>query len=537
MKKIGFVLHSHLPYLLGHGTWPHGVEWLYEAACETYIPLLRVFKRLKKEGIPFGVTINFTPVLSEQLKDERFKKGFIEYLESKIEFAKKDLPLFGELAKFWLEFYEGVLREFEEEGRDIAGAMRELQEDGVIEILTSAATHGYLPLLGFDESVKGQVKEGVRSYKKNFGKEPSGIWPPELGYRPSYIWAPHNGMLPPRKRKGLEEVYQEEGIKFFLVDAHLLKGGKPIGTYLSLFEGLKILWEQSGRGIEMEEKELSPYSIYLASSDGIALPFFTRDPETALQVWSKDCGYPGDANYLEFHKKHFPGGLRYWRITSPSRDLGEKDLYHPEWAEDSLRKHAEHFVSLLSGIKGELVIAPYDTELFGHWWFEGPEWLYLVIKKIHEHGMGTATLSRILEENPPSLVLRLPEGSWGEGGFHWVWLNEWTEWTWRHIYECEKKFFGMAGKIKGELKERILKQLARELLLLQSSDWQFLITTWSARDYAERRFCEHLENFERLYSFLEKESLSAREVSYLEELESRNSLFPDINPHEWLSSA
>jgi len=551
---IAFVLHSHLPYVLGHGTWPHGAEWLYEAASETYIPLYRHFRKLKDEGIDARVTIGLTPVLSEQLVDERFKKGFVEYLNQKIESAKEDKKYFerkkedllSKTAQLWIEFYSNIKETFFHINHDIPAAFRKLQEEGAIEIITSGATHGYAPLLSHDESVKGQIKEGKKSYKRIYGKEPLGLWPPELAYRPRYRWKrPTDGKE--YLRKGVEEIYFEEGIKYFLVDAHLLKGGKPIGTYLSLFEGLKILWERFREQYrELEKKELSVYRPYFAISEGTKKPvgFFTRDPNTALQVWSKDWGYPGDPLYLEFHKKHFPGGHRYWRITNPDGDLATKEPYNPQSVEIPLSNQSDHFVGLIektineTDIENPIIVSPYDAELYGHWWFEGPRWLYLVLKKISASKIAKSiTLSEYFEKYPPELTVGLPEGSWGEGGFHWVWLNEWTEWTWKVIYELEDRFFDLLYKTKRTaLIERLFKQAARELLLLESSDWQFLITTWSARDYAEERVMEHADYLRRILDIIENlkgEGLNREDEEFIRDLEDRDRLFPDIDPYEW----
>jgi len=559
MAKRGFlaiVLHSHLPYVIGHGTWPHGTEWLYEAASETYIPLYKITKRLLNEGLRAGFTVGITPVLAEQLKDDRFKSGFPEYLKNKIESARDDEKYFSssghlqkaKLAYMWASYYEDILKIFNEINEDIPQAFAHLQEEGAIEIITSGATHGYFPLISRDESIRGQVLEGRRTTEKIFGKKPKGIWPPELAYRPSYNWKPPVGGKE-RMRKGLEEIYKEEGIEYFLIDHHLLKGGKAIGTYLSLFEGLKILWDRfKSQYKELEVKETTPLRPYFVVSTGKhkGAATFTREPQTALQVWSRDTGYPGDFAYLEFHKKHFPGGHRYWRITGRNVDLAEKDEYRPDWAEKALEAHSSHFVSLLqqiiweSEVEDGIIVAPYDAELFGHWWFEGPEWLYRVVKKLNDAGnIESITLGEYHDRFPPEIAISIPEGSWGEGGFHWVWLNEWTEWTWKRIYEMEDIFFDLMGEYKNSDVgfKRIMKQFARELLLLQSSDWQFLITTWSARDYAENRFAEHYDYCKNLgriaRGYLSSKKLKDEDKEYLEKLEKMDNLFEDVEPVEW----
>ncbi len=555
---FAFVLHSHLPYVLGHGIWPHGAEWLYEAATETYIPLLMVLERLESKGIKFNFTIGLTPVLQEQLRDLRFKEGLEGYIEQKIDSAREDEVYFSKtgfknranLAVFWQKYFEAVSEYFEKINRDIVGKFAQFQKGGYLEIITSAATHGYLPLLLRDESCYGQVLEGKRAYEKNVGRSPKGIWPPELAYRFSYEWKPPVGNYGSYMRLGVEEIYNKLGISYFLVDHHLIEGGRAIGTYLGLFDALKYLWETQAsayKGREKEEKDLhkSYYVVSPNKNQGAAV--FARDPQTALQVWSRDIGYPGDFVYLEFHKKHFPGGLRYWRITGKDVDLGGKDEYRRDWAEAALLSHSKHFRSLLEKIVSEdanetpVIVAPYDAELFGHWWFEGVEWIERLYEDISRSELvDPISLGEYLDRFPPETVINLPEGSWGEGGFHWVWLNQWTSWTWEKIYEVEAEFFSKALDERFRNNEdytRVVKQLGRELLLLQSSDWQFLITTWSARDYAERRVVIHYEYCKRLLEMVDKiksgMELSLEDKNFLTEVEQKDSLFENIEPFEW----
>ena len=550
---LAFVLHSHLPYVVGHGRWPHGAEWLHEATAETYIPILKVLNKLAEEGIRPAITIGITPVLQEQLRDPRFKSGFKEYVKNKIESAKNDQKEFAKLgfkrrekvAHFWIDFYSQTLEYFEKINEDILGQFKKLQDEGQIEIITSAATHGYLPLLLKDESVDLQVRVGREAYLHNLGVKPEGIWPPELAYRPAYRWKPPVGEYPEYDRAGVEEFYSKYGINYFLVDQHLLKGGKAIGTYLSIFEGLKALWEKFQKEVNIiAETERKPYKPYYAISPNRDKPvgFFTRDPESALQVWSRDWGYPGNPNYLEFHKRHFPGGHKYWRVTDPKADLAAKEEYDPEATRGPLEEQSEHFVGIVEGIvasnqmdeRPPIVVSPYDSELFGHWWFEGPEWLYLVIKKLNARGnVKTVTLSEYFEKYPPIEVVTLPEGSWGEGGFHWVWLNENTEWTWKHIYSVESRIYPILDELKakgGDDAQLLWSLLVRQLLLLQASDWQFLITTWSARDYAEARFSMHKENIEKLMeiarNFLREGKLSNRD--FLQALDEKAPLFKEV---------
>ena len=563
LGSFSFVLHSHLPYVLNHGRWPHGTDWLHEAALGCYLPLLRTIMKLDAKGIRSGVTLGVSPVLAEQLADPSFHLEFREYLKVRLDYARQNQREFidqgqeemAELAQFWLDHIKGV-REFYEDtlGRDILGGFKKLAQKKTLELMTCAATHGYFPLLSTDASLRLQTAQAVRTHERHFGEKPVGMWLPECAYRPSYDWAPPNSRKKPIPRKGVEEILAEFGIRFFITDSHMLEGGEAIGTYLDRFKALRGLWERYEKGALPKEKQADRstcFSYWVASrekQDAVAA-VFARDPETALTVWSAEVGYPGDGWYLDFHKKHFPGGLKYWRVTKAKSDLAEKEVYEPWRIEDRLNENADHFVSVVKKrLKAHLkaagkpghVTAPFDTELFGHWWFEGPRFLEKVLNRLSgDPDIELISCGEKLRNDPPREVISLPEGSWGQGGFHWIWLNEDTEWTWPKIYECEKilgKLKRLAKEPKGVLK-KALDQAARELLLLQASDWQFLISTWSARDYAELRFSEHYSAFKRLAkivsSLSEGKQVGQGDLFFLEEISQRDSLFPDLDLNDW----
>ncbi len=571
-KKTGsftFVLHAHLPYVLAHGRWPHGMDWLNEAAAETYIPLLNVLTDLVAEGRSPRLTLGLTPVLCEQLADEDFKAEFEEYLVRKMEAAEENRNTFEKWnrqrlslrAQEWHVHFEGIKRDFQERyHRDIVGAFRELQDAGHLEIITCAATHGYLPLLGTDENVYAQVRVGVESYRHHFGRRPRGIWLPECAYRPAYRWSPpvETSALPREiYRQGLEQILAENDLEYFIVDSALLRGGKAIGVYIDRFEALRRLWKQFEEQYQErpEDREKSPRQAYVAGhplEGRRPVVVFTRDPRTGLQVWSGEHGYPGDGWYLDFHKKHYPGGHRYWRVTSSGSDLAEKAEYEPDQALKRISENAAHFVGLAKDILGDyhrqtggkgILCAPYDAELFGHWWFEGPLWLKQVLTGMdRDENLELTTCGRYLDEARPVEVVSLPEGSWGQGGYHYIWLNEWTEWTWRHIYEDEGRLAALIKEFgatpKDDKLRDILTHMARELLLLEASDWQFLISTWAARDYAELRLVEHHASFQRLSHMAERygrqQWVDPGEWTFLGECQRRNKLFPFMRL-EWFA--
>jgi len=561
-EKLGsfcLTLHSHLPWVLGHGIWPHGTSWVNEAAAETYIPLLQEVNKLIDEGYHPKFTLGLTPVLCEMLSHPSFIEGFIGYLDEKVGAALADLDDFTEnkyekgrirLSKWWEEFYERTRDDFIHKfNRDIVGGFKKLQDDGLLDIITCGATHGYSPLLSKDSSIDAQFKVAIENYKRHFGRAPTGTWLPECAYRPGYKWKnPLSGEE--FDRPGIEYFLAKNGLKYFFVDSALLLGGKSQGVYAARFPLLKELWKQFASQYEEipTSFEKSQYESYLVSTQSAESPvaFFTRDEKTGIVVWSGEHGYPGCQEYLDFHKKHYPGGLRYWKVTGPKVDLGEKMLYWPDDVPAKLDENAGHYINLIKDIlrayKGDygkpgMIVAPYDCELFGHWWFEGNWWLARVLRWIEDDPEIDLTNTRIsLNQNPPNKVVSIIEGSWGQGSSHWVWLNEWTTWTWKLIYDVEnktEKIMTKYGTTTDENLKKILKQLARESLLLQSSDWQFLITTWSARDYAENRVSLHYENFNRLHAMAERygsgEQVDEGEWHFLGTLEVNDGLFPEID--------
>ncbi len=556
-----FVLHAHLPYVLSHGRWPHGTDWLSEAAAETYMPIIRVMRELIDEGVTPHLTVDISPVLAEQLADDSFKDEFIEYLEQKIEAAKNDSEEFYkydqknmlEMSHFWEKYYRDLLDRFNTINRDIIAEFRKLQDEGYLEIMTCGATHGYFPLLSRDESLQAQVKAAVKSHKRHFGKAPRGIWLPECAYRPAYRWkkpVEDGTSQEPYPRKGSDEFLSENGLEFFIVDTALLKGGKSAGVYIDRFESLRVLWDQMEKEFHprKEEAEKSPRNVYLVSSapEGKKpVAVYTRDSETGLLVWSGEDGYPGDGNYLDFHKKRFPGGHRYWAVTSPKSDLADKLEYNRETAVSRTPENAAHYASVITALlrdnyektgKAGILVAPYDAELFGHWWFEGPLFLKEVIRHIAiDKDIELTGLGQHLDREKPFEVVQLPEGSWGQGGYHYIWLNQWTDWTWKRIYECEDRMVELAsnyGDADNPLLVDIVKQAARELMLLSASDWQFLISTWSARDYAELRISEHYNDFKKLAELADKvasgKTPTKGETAFLHDCQSRDRLFADI---------
>ncbi len=515
------------------------------------MPLLRMMDRLASELPRAHLTVGVTPVLAESLASPRFHEGFLRYLADRQARAERDGEAsrkagdsVGEgLASSWSRFYAGLRSDFEDRyGGNLIAAFRRLQDRGAIELLTSAATHGYLPLLGREEDIEAQVRCGVASYRRHFGRAPRGIWLPECAYRPAGPWARPVGPARTSPRPGLESVLAREGLRYFFVDTHLVAGGAPLGTYEDRVEERRLDATSPARGF-------SPNDAYRMAGEGAAgrVCVLARDPRSSVQVWSADVGYPGDGAYLEFHRKRGADGLRYWRVTDRRLPLDAKLVYDPAAAAERVRAHADHFADVVretlrthrqnTGRPG-VVVAPFDAELFGHWWFEGLSWLEAVLRNL-SGDVETTTASEYLEVHPPRAAIRLPEGSWGQGGHHWVWLNDGTRWIWELVYRAEDRFsdtLNASPAAPTAEHTRILRQLARELVLLEASDWPFLVTTVAARDYAEARVHLHSDTFDWLLTLLERLGdgpLGAEDGRRLGDVESRDSLFPDVDLAWW----
>jgi 1,4-alpha-glucan branching enzyme len=549
--KVGgftFVLHSHLPYCRNAGRWPHGEEWIHEAALGTYIPLLDALYDLKQEGCPYKLTLGITPVLVEQLADSLVIDHMAEFIEDKISRAQADVSRFekdGEghllyLAQFYLDRYRHILASFNERfGRKIVSAFKELQDEGYVEIATSAATHAYLPLLERDSSIYGQLQTGKVNYQRHFAKSPSSIWLPECGYRPAY-YAGSSGKS--YVKPGLEYFLAQLGLTCFFAETHTVEGGEPVG---------KAREEVIGPYASISRRYVVPLSQYPEPTQRTTyLPYWVQTPEvavigrdnrTSMQVWSAEWGYPGDFNYREFHKKDGISGLQYWKVTGAKVDLANKEYYDPYWAGQRVIEHSSHYAHLVEELitnlyqetgKFGIISAAYDTELFGHWWFEGVDWIKEVLRRLSGSELvELTTASGFIQNHPPEDVLALPESSWGLGGGHFTWQNADTDWMWPIIHSAELRMETLVAKYpkaSGAMKE-VLNQAARELILLQSSDWPFLITTGQARFYAENRFLEHVSRFQQLADMAESGHPDKAALALCRQLWELDKIFSDID--------
>ena len=562
------ILHTHLPWVLHHGTKVHGVDMVAEAVAECYIPLLNVFNDLLDEGIPPKVTLDISPVLCEQLEHPDFKKYCVKYFDTMIEGAIEDEKEFEKwghdphqvyLARFWRQWYSDRKRDYiEKYDKSIVRALKRLQDEGAIEVMTCGATHGYLPLLGLDRSVNLQIKAAVENYKKYFGRDPKGIWLPECAYRPSYEWHSLIPVAPfniPHLRSGVEQFLANHGLNYFVTDQFHIERTWPIGQYVEGNKDNFVSVHSDNFYHKDGEFDKSPLKIYnIASSDKVeygTAACFARHENISMQVWSGEVGYPGEPNYLDFHKKRLESMLRYWRITDVKIDMLYKQYYHPDWIWEKLDHQSNHFIHHIENTlnhyhnttgKFGTLSAPFDTELFGHWWFEGPEFLRYVIKGLHHSPyVNMATASEQLYKVKPEEVVGLPEGSWGANRNHDVWSNGQVTWTWEYLYNDERRMRAIYEKYPPKDQtpkmRRIMTQALRELLLQQASDWQFLITTAGAKEYSIQRLHNHHSDFNLLCDLVEeyanKKKLSKAQDQHLKELEERNSVFPELKLEWW----
>ena len=519
---LAIVLHAHLPFV-HHPEHESFLEedWLFEGITETYAPLLLVMERLRRDGEHFRVTMSLTPTLLEMLARPLLRNRYLRYLGKRVELADRESrrksrsdqerrtarhyhERFSEVEAFFRARHEG----------DLVGAFRELQDAGYLEILGSAATHGFLPLMLTPNAVRAQVAVGLATAERHLGRRPRGFWLPEMAFRP-----------------GVDAVLAEEGVEYTLVDAHAILNAYPTAV--------------------------SGVHAPVRCPSGVVA--FGRDIESSKQVWSAEEGYPGDGAYREFYRDlgydgeyddvepylHADGirrnlGIKYHRITGRVA-LHEKQLYDRDPAMDKAGEHAGHFVFCrqhqLNFLKGRiqaapLVVAAYDAELYGHWWYEGPEFLETVFRRCRyvTDSFGLCTLGEYKNEHPAGQVCMPSSSSWGDKGYFEVWLNGSNDWIYRHLHKAEERMVALATTWHDNAPEAdilaALNQAARELLLAQSSDWAFLMTTGTAAPYAEKRTRNHLHRFTTLYQMIRSGSVNPDVVAGLYAM---NPIFPDID--------
>ncbi len=520
---LALVLHAHLPFVR-HPEHEKFLEeaWLFEAITECYVPLIQVMDGWLRDGMQTRLTLTLTPPLCAMLLDPLLQDRYTRHLGGLIELAEKEIHrthwdrTFRELAWMYHHRFTSARDTYLAYGRNMVGAFRKFQEQGRLEIITCAATHGLLPLLAnHPPSIRAQILVARDHYRSCFGCDPRGIWLPECAYV-----------------EGVEHVLQEANIRWFIMDTHGLLHARPrprYGVFAPVF-----------------------------TPNGIAA--FGRDLDSARQVWSRHEGYPGDFRYRDFYrdigfdldfdyvKPYLPSpeqrgftGIKYWGITGLTQD---KDIYDRKAALQAATEHAGHFlgeriaqIERAAAVmdRAPLVLCPYDAELFGHWWYEGPEFLDGFVRKacFDQKAFELVTPEDYLKRHPTQQVATPSASSWGEEGYFKLWLNEKTEWIYPHLHVAQERMTGLAQKFHhpSPLEERALKQAARELLLAQASDWPFILRTGTSPDYARKRVKDHLLRFIALH-----EQLTTTQVDepWLARVEWQDNIFPDVNYRNWM---
>ena len=517
---LSIVLHAHLPFVR-HPEHDDFLEedWLYEAITETYIPLLNAFDSLVRDGVYFRLTMSMTPTLIGMLTDPLLQDRYLRHIGKLIELSEKEVertrwqPEFHTLARMYRERFNNARYVFlNKYNKNLVDAFKKFQDSGHLEIITCAATHGFMPLMELNpQAVRAQIGIAVQNYEKHLGRRPNGIWLPECGYYP-----------------GLDDILKEFGIKFFFTDSHGILYASPRPKY----------------GV------FAP--VYCKS--GVAA--FGRDLESSKQVWSAQEGYPGDYRYRDFYRDvgfdldyeyirpylHDDGirthvGMKYYRITGVT---DHKMPYDREAAMSAAADHAGNFmfnrekqVEYLESIMGKkpIIVSPYDAELFGHWWYEGPDWLEFLFRKIHfdQDTVRTITPSEYLQENPVNQRSTPSFSSWGHKGYSEVWLEDSNDWVYRHLHTAAQRMVDLARTHDGGadwLTERALNQASRELLLAQSSDWAFIMRTGTMVQYAVKRTKDHVNRFNAIYDMIINKRVDR---TILEDLEYRDNIFPELD--------
>ena len=515
---LSLVLHAHLPFIK-NPEHEHYLEeaWLYEAITESYIPLLHTFEDLLNDGVDFRITISLSPTLIAMLNDSLLKKRYAFHLERLIALSEEevfrnraDINL-GPLAKMYHKKFLEIRHLYTDTYRsNLVSAFRSLAESGNVELISSSATHAYLPaLISEPSSVKAQLFVGTDYFRKAFDIHTSGIWLPECGFSPE-----------------IDRHLRDADIKFFFLESHGTLNCKPAVRH-------------------------SIYSPVKTPAGTIAFP---RDVDSSRQVWSSAGGYPGDPDYRDFYRdigfdlefdrlrEYLPHGVRtftglkYYRVTGKT---GSKQPYIFEnalkkakiHAYDFLKKKKDQVTALNYRLKiNPLITAAYDAELFGHWWFEGPQWLRALLMQISSGNdkVRLTTPSEYISIKPDIETAMPSMSSWGEKGYSSTWIDSKNDWIYRHVIRASRLMSVVASinlNASGSLR-RALNQAARELLLAQSSDWAFMMNTGNADEFARSKFTEHIENFFGLHEGI---SSGVINTTYLRRLENKDSIFPDID--------
>jgi 1,4-alpha-glucan branching enzyme len=518
---LTLVLHAHLPYVR-HPEFDDFLEedWLYEAIIETYIPLLHIFEDLQRDQVDWRLTMSISPTLAGMLSDPLLQSRFLGYLDNLIALTDKELqrtrwePSVHRVAEMYMNRFTRARELFVQTyQQNLLTGFKRFFDAGKLELITCCATHAFLPLMNHNRNaIRVQIEVGASEFARHFGRSPQGIWLPECGYI-----------------HGIDELLAQSGIRYFFLDAHGVLHSDP-------------------------QPRFGVYAPIICPQSGIAA--LGRDTDSSKQVWSAVEGYPGDYHYREFYRdigfdldweylkphmhslgiRHFTG-IKYHKITGPGT---HKEPYDPDAALERASVHAGNFmfnrekqVEWLSGAldgRPALVVAPYDAELFGHWWYEGPDWLNYLIRRIFydQQIIQLLTIPEYLDRHPHLQRCQPEFSSWGLNGYCEVWLNETNDWIYPHLHYIADRMVELAKTYvePTPLQHRLLNQAARELLLAQGSDWAFMMKSGTTVGYATNRTETHILNFNHLCDQLQNDKI---DESWLTELERRHNPFPEID--------
>ncbi|HFD12615.1 MAG TPA: DUF1957 domain-containing protein [Crenotrichaceae bacterium] len=527
---LGIILHAHLPFVR-HPEHPGFYEenWLFEAISECYIPLLNALDRLHQDKIDYRLTLSISPTLMSMLRDELLLSRYIKHLKKLLDLTEKEINRtrkhsdYQKLARLYRRHFSNTLDCFQNRYHsDLLNAFDQHYRTGHLELITCAATHGFLPLLNTCESaVRNQISVGIKSFEHHFGRAPKGFWLPECAYYP-----------------GLENVLDDYGIQYFFTDTH---------------------------GI-LHASQHPEYGVHAPLDCGNGVHVFARNPEASKQVWSADDGYPGDFDYREFYSDigfdpeleieylapyildseiRIHTGIKYHRITGGN---APKQIYQPRQALYKARLHAVDFIDKcqqqidkvsVNRDRPPIIVAPYDAELFGHWWFEGPHWLEQVMRLANNknNAIQLVSCTDYLARYSDNQVATPSASTWGDQGYYNYWINETNDWIYPHLQHANVKIERLASDFahvaEHSLEERALNQAVRSLLLAQASDWPFIMKSGTTIEYAKKRITDQLARFNYLHDTILNNVIDEH---YLNGLEQMDNIFPNINFRDYCCS-
>lgn len=464
MKPVGtfcLVLHTHLPWVAHQGSWPVGEEWLHQAFTGSWRRVLAVLDRLAEHGHRGVLTLGVTPVVAAML-DDPYCLAELHGWAGRWQLRAVALAARPELAELAGYEYRAATRCLADlEARwltgGLSGVLRPLLDGGVIELLSGPATHPFQPLLT-ERFAAAQLQLGLTDTRLRTGHNVGGIWAPECGYAP-----------------GMAGFYERHGVTHFLLD---------------------------GPGLRGETGLARP-----AEDTGVLA--FGRDLPLSERIWSSRTGYPGGTAYRDFHTFDHSSGFRPARVTGTD----QKRPWQPAAAAAAVLRDARDFVAAvrdrLLAVRAQLgrpglAVAAFDTELFGHWWYEGPQFLDAVLRLLPAAGVRVSTLSAAAAAGLVGAPVELPASSWGAGKDWRLWNNDQLAELNAGLAEMQKRLFNIVDRIGPTPARRPeLDQLTREALLASSSDWAFMISRDSAADYGWQRSGQHLARFTALAEAIE----------------------------------